>query len=87
MPGASRKGDAAGGAIVTGSSDVFIDGMSAATIGDSVAPHSKRGAHRAAKLVAGSSNVFVNGKPLVRAGDKASCGHGATGSDTVKVND
>lgn len=87
MPGASRKGDLAGGAILTGSSDVFIDGAAAATVGDTVAAHSKRGPHRSATLINGSSDVFVNGKKLVRAGDQASCGHPSTGSSTVKVND
>jgi uncharacterized Zn-binding protein involved in type VI secretion len=87
MPGATRKGDSAGGVILTGSSDVFIDGMPAATVGDKVAKHSKKGPHKAATLVSGSPDVFVNGKPLVRQGDPASCGHPATGSSTVKVND
>ena len=79
MPGATRKGDTAGGPILSGSSDVFIDGIPAATIGEKVAKHSKRGPHKAAVLVKGSPNVFVNGKPLVRQGDPASCGHPATG--------
>lgn len=87
MPGASRKGlDSAGGTITSGSPDVFINGAPAATVGDKVAKHSRRGAHAAAVLVKGSPDVFVNGKPLVRGGDAASCGHPASGSPDVFVN-
>lgn len=88
MPGASRKGtDSAGGTIISGSPDVFINGSPAARVGDKVAKHSRRGSHAAASLVKGSPNVFVNGKPLVREGDTASCGHPASGSSDVFVND
>jgi len=88
MPGAARKGaDSAGGTIISGSSDVFINGQPAARVGDKVAPHSRRGSHRRAVLVKGSPDVFVNGIPLVREGDAASCGHPASGSADVLVND
>ncbi len=88
MPGASRKGlDRAGGTIVSGSPDTFINGAPAARVGDKVAPHSRRGSHRAAILAKGSPDVFVNGQPLVREGDAASCGHPASGSSDVFVND
>ena len=88
MPGASRKDlDSAGGTIISGSPDVFINGSSAVRVGDKVAKHSKRGAHASPVMTSGSSDVFVNGLPLVREGDSASCGHVATGSSDVFVND
>lgn len=85
MPGASRaETDTAGGQILNGSGNVFINGKPAVTVGSKIKPHGS-GPHAAATMVKGSSTVFVNGKPLVRAGDDASCGHKATGSDNVRA--
>lgn len=67
-----------------GSSNVFINGKAAVTLGTGVEPHGS-GPHRNPTMAAGSSTVFVNGKPLVRAGDKATCGHPAAGSSNVSA--
>lgn len=66
MPAACRIGDkdSGGEAIVTGSSDVFINGKGVARVGDTDShkpPETK---------IQGSPSVFVNGKPVVRVGDK-----------------
>lgn len=52
-----------------GSSDVFIEGAPACSIGDDWVPH-----RHPAVSAAGSSSVFVNGKPLTRLGDELTCG-------------
>jgi uncharacterized Zn-binding protein involved in type VI secretion len=83
MPGVSRKTvDFAGGAISSGSSNVFIDGYSAVRVGDSVTPHGLP-PHDSPVMAQGSSTVFVNGIKLCRAGDLATCGHAASGSSDV----
>lgn len=83
MPGVTRKGiDKAGGVLITGSADVFVNGASAVRIGDKVASHGKS-PHDSPVMVTGSGSVFVNGIPVCRAGDKASCGHTSSGSDNV----
>jgi uncharacterized Zn-binding protein involved in type VI secretion len=86
MPGVSRQGaDSAGGTIVGGSGNVFVDGQPVARIGDPVAGHG-RGPHAGPVLAAGSGNVFANGIPVTRAGDPATCGHPASGSGDVIAN-
>ena len=83
MPGIVRKGvDAAGGTLIQGSSNVFIDGAPAVRIGDAVAGHG-RAPHSSPVMAQGSSTVFVNGIPVCRAGDAATCGHTASGSGDV----
>jgi uncharacterized Zn-binding protein involved in type VI secretion len=80
MSGVARLGaDVAGGLILTGSQDVFVNGTGAARIGDAVQGHGN-GEHSNPVLVTGSSTVFVNDIPLCRAGDISSCGHQASGS-------
>ncbi|GLU35765.1 RHS repeat-associated core domain-containing protein [Trinickia caryophylli] len=60
------------GAIISGSSNVFINGKSAAYATASGVTCSK---HSPLPLVAqGSSGVFINGKPAARKGDKITCG-------------
>lgn len=81
-PGAQH--DSAGGALITGSPDVFINGNPAVRLGDQVQSHGRRG-HRAPVMVSGSDTVFINGLPAVREGDVASCGHTITGSDNVSI--
>jgi uncharacterized Zn-binding protein involved in type VI secretion len=87
MPGIARDAgtDVAGGAIVQGSGNVFVNGQPVSRIGDSVAGHG-RGAHRSPVMVGGSGNVFANGISVCRAGDPASCGHPASGSGNVFAN-
>lgn len=83
MPGISRAGvDSAGGTILTGSSDVMINGAPVALNGAAVAPHGDS-PHNAASMIATTGKVFVNGIAVVRAGDPATCGHTASGSGNV----
>lgn len=87
MPGIARNAgvDAAGGAIVGGSGNVFANNVPVARIGDPVAGHG-RGPHAGPVMAAGSGNVFANSIPVSRAGDPATCGHPASGSGNVFVN-
>jgi len=83
MPGISRKDvDSAGGTLVGGSSDVFVNGSGAVRIGDAVAGHGLP-PHASPTMAEGSSTVFVNGIGVCRAGDAATCGHTASGSSNV----
>jgi uncharacterized Zn-binding protein involved in type VI secretion len=84
MPGIARDNgkDIAGGVLIQGSSNVFVNGKPAVRKGDLVATHGKP-PHAGPKMVGSSSSVFVNGKGVCRAGDAASCGHTATGSGNV----
>ena len=80
MTGIARKGiDSAGGTIIGGSSDVFVNGAGSVRIGDGVEGHGS-GPHAGTSMASGSSTVFVNGIPVCRAGDSATCGHTASGS-------
>jgi uncharacterized Zn-binding protein involved in type VI secretion len=82
MSGVSKIGDVAGGSLVTGSSNVIVNGAGAVRVGDVVQGHGD-GEHSGPSMVTGSPTVFVNGIPLCRAGDVASCGHAITGSSNV----
>jgi uncharacterized Zn-binding protein involved in type VI secretion len=86
MPGASRvnKDKAGPGAILSGSSDVLIEGEPAAFVGSTITPHGS-GPHSSSRVIEGSSTVFINGKSAARQGDKTSCGHVLTGSSTVLI--
>nr|DAG77000.1 MAG TPA: Baseplate wedge protein [Caudoviricetes sp.] len=73
--------------LITASSDVLINGMGAARVGDIYAPHgcSVHAAHSGA-ISSGSSTVFINGKPAARVGDSVSCGGAvAEGSPNVFI--
>lgn len=86
MPGIVRKGtDAAGGSLVAGSGNVFVNGSAAVRVGDAIAGHGKP-PHAAPVMAAGSGNVFVNNIPVCRAGDPGTCGHPASGSGNVNAN-
>jgi len=91
MPAALRLGDinSAGGAVLTASANVTINGRPAATVTSLISPHPpcpKGGIHCAAVIVTGSSTVLVNNKPLARVGSRCSCGHSmVTGSFNVQV--
>lgn len=94
MSQATRLGDKDTGhdacpptALVTASSDVFINGRGAARVGDIYAPH---GCHvhasHSGAIASGSSSVFTNGKPAARVGDSVSCGGAAAeGSPNVFI--
>ena len=87
MPGVVRDFgiDIAGGPLLEGAADVYVEGAPVVRVGDMVAPHG-RGVHSSANMIEGSINVYVNGIPVCRTGDIASCGHPATGSFTVFAN-
>jgi uncharacterized Zn-binding protein involved in type VI secretion len=70
--------DYAGGLIITGSNDVFVNGAGIVRVGDTVAPHG----HGTSYMINGSSTVFVNGLAVCRVGDVASCGHTGTGGSS-----
>lgn len=59
-----------GGAIVSGSPDVFCNGKPVARVGDPVACLR----HGAQRIAAGSTTVFCNGKGVARVGDPITCG-------------
>ncbi|MGE9553398.1 PAAR domain-containing protein [Erwinia amylovora] len=71
---AARLGDATGhgGALVSGSGNVFINGLAAGAVGLSVAPCALL--HGAAPVACGSGSVFINGCPAARLGDVTGCG-------------
>ena len=77
MPGAARATldkVVGGGLILSGSPNVFIDGMPAVRVGDPVAPHRSSPPHtNSPKIAQGSPTVFCNGLPLSRLGDMANC--------------
>ena len=75
--------DTAGGIILGGQcTSVLVNGFPAAVLCDSVAGHGKN-EHAGPEMVTASSSVFFNGLPVCRMTDIASCGHSATGSDSV----
>lgn len=85
MQNAGRLGDVTthGGAIVTGSGDVYINGLNAAFAGGSVATCAL---HGAAPVATGSGSVFINSLPAGRLGDVTGCGAVvATGSGDVFI--
>lgn len=81
---ARRQIDRAGGKLLEGSSNVFVNGKNAVRIGDRVENHGKS-PHNAAKMIQGSSTVFCNGKPICFTGCISSCSHKTTGSSNVLV--
>lgn len=72
MPLAARLGDTIshGGAIVSGSPIVFIDGRPGARLGDAVACS----LHGPQVIVTGSAIVSYDCMPAARMGDTTSCG-------------
>lgn len=88
MPGVVRDAgrDIAGGSLIRGSNNVFVNGKPLVRRGDQVAAHG-RGIHSGPVMAVGSDNVFTNNIPTCRAGDIATCGHPAVGSYNVFAND
>lgn len=85
MAGITRQGlDAAGGALTSGSGNVFANNAPVVRIGDSVATHGKA-PHVAPVMVGGNGTVLTNNIPTCRAGHPASCGHTSSGSGDVEV--
>ena len=60
MPGVTRHGDTAGGAIISSQSTVKANSKNIIVHGDSVTPHGDS-PHNAATMIAGSDNVFIGG--------------------------
>ncbi|MDS1916350.1 PAAR domain-containing protein [Enterobacter asburiae] len=73
MQNAGRVGDATahGGALSSGSSNVYINGLPAAMSGLSVALCAL--GHGAVPLTTGSGSVFINGLQAGRQGDMTGC--------------
>ncbi|WP_431224281.1 PAAR domain-containing protein [Serratia sp. L9] len=73
MQPAARVGDAIshGGAITSGSGDVFTNSIPAAMVGMSVAACSL---HGGSPVATGSGTVFINSLPAARVGDVTGCG-------------
>jgi len=86
MQNAARVGDvtAHGGALCSGSGDVYVNGIPAAMVGVSIAPCAL--SHGAAPVAVGSGSVFINGVPAARLGDVTGCGAAViTGSGDVYI--
>lgn len=73
MKPAARIGDAIshGGAIVTGSGNVFTNSIPAAMVGMSSVVCSL---HGGSTVASGSGTVFINSLPAARVGDNTGCG-------------
>jgi uncharacterized Zn-binding protein involved in type VI secretion len=84
--GASRQGkDSAGGVIIAGSGNVFVNGSPQVRVGDAVSGHGG-GKHASPVMISGSGNVFVNGISACREGDPATCDDTSSGSSNVFIN-
>ncbi len=85
--GAVRKGvDRAGGILITGSNNVFVNKAGSVRLGDIVESHGPIPHSPPPSMVEASPNVYVNKIPICREEDIAACGHPATGSPNVFVN-
>jgi len=72
--------------IIEGSSNVFVNGLPAARLGDPLASHGSNSPSptHSRNIAVGSSSVFINGKPAARLGDAINCGGNIiTGSSNV----
>jgi uncharacterized Zn-binding protein involved in type VI secretion len=96
MTGACRIGDVASGHgcfpphnTITGSNNVFVNGVGSQTVGDTIQFHCcpDEGCH-IGTTITGSNSVFVNGRPKTKIGNMIHCGsHMITGSVNVFVGD
>ena len=94
MSNATRLGDLDTGqdacphtALVSASTNVFINGKGAGRVGDSYAAHGcvNHPSHSGV-IASGSSSVFINGRAAGRIGDAVSCGGSvAEGSSNVFI--
>lgn len=76
--------DTAGGTILVGNPNFYLDGFPVAVEGNPVQSHGDS-PHNNAVMVAGSPNFVVNGIPVCTATSQASCGHFATSSSSFGV--
>lgn len=81
MPSVTRIGDFCSGhgcwpprPSITGSSDVFTNGLNTVRVSDGYLVHCCKYACHPGQLAQGSSSVFVNGLPIGRIGDAVNCG-------------
>lgn len=78
------------GNITSGSPDVYINSIPAATVGSSTIEYDGCCGSNTGVIAVGSSTVFVNGKPLARVGDALSPHNGTaivnSGSANVNAN-
>lgn len=75
--------DKAGGLILGGSSNVFIDGFPVALEGNRIVSHDDD-PHKNAILINGTSKFVVNGIPVCIEGiSKGTCGHIASSNSSV----
>lgn len=94
MSNATRLGDLDTGhdacpptALISASTNVFINGKGAGRVGDSYAAHGcvNHPSHSGV-IASGSSSVFINGRAAGRIGDAVSCGGSvAEGSSNVFI--
>ena len=78
MPQISRVGDTneMKGAIISGASTVFANGILVGLQGSKITPHAPfKGLHKNAMVTDGSPTVFVEGLPVARVSSGNSCGH------------
>jgi uncharacterized Zn-binding protein involved in type VI secretion len=69
----ARVGDECGGAIITGSGDVFINGLPAAYVSSHILPHPYGDHVHVATIQTGSGSIFINGQPAAQLGSIATC--------------
>ncbi len=89
MAGVSKIGDLCSGhgncrsrPIITGSSNVFVNGVPVSKVGDSLAVHCTH----PGTIITGSVGIFVNGSPIASVGSSVDCGSVIiTGSSNVFV--
>lgn len=79
--------DIAGGMIIGQQiTNVYINGLIPAALGDPVERHGS-GRHKRAVMVSASGNVIANNCMVARQGDSASCGHSlVSGSPDTFIN-
>jgi uncharacterized Zn-binding protein involved in type VI secretion len=72
-----RVGDvnSAGGAVISGSRTVTMNGLAIALDGSPVTCHPNGGPHTHAHCVASEYSITIEGKKVIYVGDVDSCGH------------
>ncbi|WP_353304005.1 type VI secretion system PAAR protein [Sessilibacter corallicola] len=74
--------------VISGSSDVFVNGLPAGRVGDSLLPHLKpKHPPHPRSISSGSSSVFINGKAAAFTGGSVSCGGTTVGGGNVTIGD
>lgn len=74
----SRQGDqdAAGGKIMKGAANVFVEGKPAGLHTSLITPHAPYTyPHLTSKTTEGSPNVYIENCPVLRIGSHTTCGH------------